>query len=222
MGGKTFSRKGLYPRFQKCIYDFYYGILTFSALIFLQRKAKTKRQSTQPVRSNNHRNKTQKAANIHKPLTASHSKTHGVQSNTSACNAKPSNSQILLVSKGNSVRGVDHCLGKTAENASQLSGQSRPSKPLKTSPTLNNPLSSVSGKMLQNECSSAQFVPGVEDALDNMNLLSLKEPSKSSHAELLTLQDHSSKALNGNTLNLVFSVHSKYLCFIYAVGKISN
>ncbi|XP_037833119.1 uncharacterized protein LOC108244564 isoform X2 [Kryptolebias marmoratus] len=164
-----------------------------------------KRQSTRSVPFNLSRsNRAKRAVEIHKPLTAPHSKTHANQPETSACNEKPSKPQVVLNSKGNSARGVGKCQGKATENASQLSGQSGSSNPLKTSATFNNALSSVPGKLVQNGGSSArsaQPVSGAEAALNNLNLLSLKEPSKSSDAGLLTTPGSSSKALNDKEEN---------------------
>lgn len=66
---------------------------------------------------------------------------------------------------------------------------------------LKSHLSSVPGKTVQNEGSSAQPGPGAGVALDSMKLLSLKGPSKSSNAELLMAKN---TALNGKAFKLWF------------------
>ncbi|XP_042266329.1 uncharacterized protein LOC121896470 isoform X2 [Thunnus maccoyii] len=145
-------------------------------------KAKKKKTCTRPVPFN----MTQpKSSRMHtetaQPQTASQSRlgTHAVQAENNACNArlktqninaKPSKHPALLNNKGDSTKGAGKFHGKATEKP-HLSGQSGPSNTCKTNNTLH-----------QNSAApSTQAAVSEEACLDNLNLLSLKDPSKTSH-----------------------------------------
>ncbi|XP_044208796.1 uncharacterized protein LOC122983106 isoform X2 [Thunnus albacares] len=145
-------------------------------------KAKKKKTCTRPVPFN----MTQpKSSRMHtetaQPQTASQSRlgTHAVQAENNACNArlktqninaKPSKHPALLNNKGGSTKGAGKFHGKATEKP-HLSGQSGPSNTCKTNNTLH-----------QNSAApSTQAAVSAETCLDNLNLLSLKDPSKTSH-----------------------------------------
>ncbi|XP_076597786.1 uncharacterized protein troap isoform X2 [Chaetodon auriga] len=103
---------------------------------------------------------------------------------TQNIHAKPTKRAATLNSDMDSTRATGKSTGKAAENTSQLSGQSGPSNKFQTSATLSHPLSSIhNNTMHQNSTTtSAQAAFNAEACLENMNLLSLKDPSKTSHA----------------------------------------
>lgn len=125
------------------------------------------------------------------PQTAPQLRTH--------VTAKSSKHQTALNSNRDSARAVGKSLGKTTEDASHLSGQAGPSSTFKT-PTLSTAMFSLPGSA----ATSAQPGPNAEVCLSSMNLLSLKDHSKTLHASRTTqstVQCSSSKA--GRSLSLL-------------------
>ncbi|XP_044068282.1 uncharacterized protein LOC122883538 isoform X2 [Siniperca chuatsi] len=174
-------------------------------------KAKKKKPCTRPIPFNLSQPKSSRIATENQqPITVSQSRTgtHAVQPINNVCNArlktqninaKPLKNPALLNSDVDSTKGTGKSNGKATKNTSQLSGQSGPSNIFKTSATLSNPLSSIPyNAMHQNSAaSSAQPALSAEACLDNMNLLSLKDPTKTSHASQniqLTTQGNFSKS----------------------------
>uniref|UniRef100_UPI0037E8D6AE uncharacterized protein troap n=1 Tax=Semicossyphus pulcher TaxID=241346 RepID=UPI0037E8D6AE len=159
-------------------------------------KAKKKRPCTRPIPFNLSQPKSSRVASENQqPLTLSQPRTgtHAVQPDNNVCNghlrtkninSKPTK-QATFNSNVDLSKGTGKSNGKATVNTPQLSGQSVLSTTFKTSTTLSQPLSSASNKALhQNHSatSSAQSALTTEACLDNMNLLSLKDSTKSSHA----------------------------------------
>nr|XP_019944274.1 PREDICTED: tastin isoform X1 [Paralichthys olivaceus] len=92
--------------------------------------------------------------------------------------------------------------GKATDKISHLSGQSQPPSTFKTSATLSNPRSAFHNNALHQNSADpcAQSALSAETCLENMNRLSLKDPTKSSYAAQntqLTTQVKSSKSSTG-------------------------
>ncbi|KAM7411997.1 hypothetical protein PAMA_021798 [Pampus argenteus] len=140
-------------------------------------KAKKKKPCTRPVPFNLSQPKTSRMPfETPQPLQVSQSRlgTHAVQPENNSRNTrlKPQNIDAkhpaLLNSNGDSTKGAVKSHGKATDNTAHLSGQSGPSK------TYN--------AMCQDSAAlSAQAVISTEACLDNLNMLSLKDSSKTSH-----------------------------------------
>lgn len=125
------------------------------------------------------------------PQTVSQSRTdtHAGQPKNNACdarlktqniNAKPSEYPALLKRNGGSSKGAGRSHGKATENTFHLSGQSNTFK--------------TNNAMYQNSAApSAQAAISAEACLDNLNLLSLTDPSKTSHVSQNISKDPSGK-----------------------------
>ncbi|KAL7398265.1 hypothetical protein ABVT39_007019 [Epinephelus coioides] len=148
-------------------------------------KLKKKKPVTRPVPFNLSQPKSSRIAteNQH-PVTVSQSRTgtHAVQPDKNLCNARLKTQNLntkpaaRLNRNVNSTKGTGKSSGKVSENTSQ------PSNTFKTSATLSNPLSSVSNIAMHQSsaASSAQPAVNADTCLDNMSLLSLKDPAKTS------------------------------------------
>lgn len=151
------------------------------------------------------------------PVSQSRTSTHAVQYDKNACNArlKTPNSNAKLTkhpasldSDVDSTKSTGKPNGKTIENASQLAEQYGPFNKHKTSANLSHLPSSVSNNALHqnNATSSAQAAVNAEACVENMNLLSLKDPTKTAHAPQnmqLTVQGNFSKSSTGKLSLLV-------------------
>nr|XP_046253692.1 uncharacterized protein LOC124063759 isoform X2 [Scatophagus argus] len=171
-------------------------------------KAKKKKPCTRPIPFNLSQPKSSKMATENQQaigISQSRTGSHAVQPGNNVCNAhlktqntnaKATKHPVTLLSNVASTKGKSN--GKTAENTSQLSGQSGLSNLFKTSASLSHPLSSIDNDALhQNRTPSAQAAFNPEACLDNMNLLSLKDPTGTSHDRpkmQLTAQGNFSKS----------------------------
>ncbi|XP_042347943.1 uncharacterized protein LOC121947104 isoform X2 [Plectropomus leopardus] len=159
-------------------------------------KTKNKKPCTRPVPFNLSQPKSLRVATEHQqPLTVSKSRTgtHAVQPDRNVCNArlktqnitaKPTKNPAMLNRNVDSTDGTGKSNEKVPEDTSKLSGQSGPSNTFKTSATLSNSLSSVPNNVMHQTSTAPSAQPAVNaDAfLDNMSLLSLKDPAKTSQA----------------------------------------
>ncbi|XP_031140246.1 uncharacterized protein LOC116039541 isoform X1 [Sander lucioperca] len=174
-------------------------------------KTKKKKPCTRPVPFNLSQPKSSRmATDNQQPLTVLQSRTgtHAVQPENNVCNArlktqnisaKPTKHPAMLNHNMDSTKGTGKSIGKATGSTSQLSGQSGPSNTLRTSATLSNPLPSIPNNAMHqtSTASSAQPTVSAEACLDNMSLLSLKDPAKMSHANQnmqLTTQGSFSKS----------------------------
>ncbi|XP_040913930.1 uncharacterized protein LOC121194866 isoform X3 [Toxotes jaculatrix] len=173
-------------------------------------KTKKKKPCTRPVPFNLSQPKSSRTTRTdQQPLTVPPSQTgaHAVQPESNACsahlkthyvNSKPTKHPAVL----NSHVGSSHkSHGKATENLSHLSEQCGLLNTLKTSGTLSNPLSAISNNTLhQNSAlSSSQPALSAETCLENMNLLSLKDPTKTSHSSQNTQPTTQVNFSNGST-----------------------
>ncbi|KAM9751173.1 uncharacterized protein troap isoform 1-T2 [Menidia menidia] len=167
-------------------------------------KTKKKKPCTRPVPFNLSQPKNTKMANESRQhLTSLQSQTLSIRPQKKICSSKMTEHRDVLNNNMHSGKAVGKSHGTSKQKASHLSGQSGLSNTLKTSATLSNPLSSVPGTALHQKkaTSCAQPVLGAEVCLDNMNLLSLKEPYstlKTDQTPQLTIPDPPAKALNGD------------------------
>lgn len=136
------------------------------------------------------------------PLTVSQSKT-GNHIDNSVCNTrlKPQNINAPTQHPATLKSIVDPSKGAAKSNG-KATGNTLPSSTLKTSATLSHPLSSIPNDTMHqnNSTSSAQPASNADACLDHMNLLSLKDPIKTSHASQniqLTAQGNFSKSSAG-------------------------
>ncbi|XP_035014882.2 uncharacterized protein LOC118110862 isoform X2 [Hippoglossus stenolepis] len=168
-------------------------------------KAKKKKPCTRPV-----------PFNLTQPKSSANSKNqqpkpqpgaHAVQPANNVGNARLRTQNIIskptkhpAVSNSH-VDSTHKSHGKATEKISHLSGQSEPPSTFKTSATLSNPLSAFHNNALHQNgaASSAQPAVSAETCLENMNRLSLKDPTKLSDADQntqLTTQVKSSTGEN--------------------------
>uniref|UniRef100_A0A8C4F949 Uncharacterized protein n=1 Tax=Dicentrarchus labrax TaxID=13489 RepID=A0A8C4F949_DICLA len=172
-------------------------------------KTKKKKPCTRPIPFNLSQPKSSRMATENQqPLTVSQSRTGAHVANnvcngrlkTQHINAKPTQHPVPLNSHVDSTKGSGKCNGKaTEENAPQLSGQTGPSNTFKTSAPLSHPLSFIPDNAVQQNSttSSAKSAFNAEACLDNMNRLSLKDQTKTSHPSQntqLTAQGNFSKS----------------------------
>ncbi|XP_040007652.1 uncharacterized protein LOC120803346 isoform X3 [Xiphias gladius] len=160
-------------------------------------KAKKKKPCTRPLPFNLSQPKRSKTTSENQqPIIAPQSQTgtHAVQPETTVCNvrlktqniySKPTKHPAVVNSH---VDSTHKSHGKATENISHLSGLSQLPNTFKTSDTLSNPPSAIPNNALhQNSApSSAQPALSAETCLENMNLLSLKDPTKTSLASQST------------------------------------
>lgn len=182
--------------------------------MFLQGKTKKKKPCTRPIPFNFSQPKSSRMATENQqPPTVSQSKTgsHTVQPDNNVCNArlktqnvnaKPSKHPATLNTNVDSTKGTGKSNGKSTENTSHKLGQSGPSNTFKTSATLSNPLSHIPNNAMHQNSTTSSAKPAVsaDACLDNMNQLSLKDPTKTSHASQNTqptAQDNFSKGSIG-------------------------
>ncbi|XP_031701173.1 uncharacterized protein troap [Anarrhichthys ocellatus] len=178
-------------------------------------KTRKKKPCTRPVPFNLSQPKVSRGATEnHQPLTVSQSRTgtHAVQPDNNVCNArlktqnihaKPTKQPATLNRNVDSTKGTGTSTGEAEDNTyRQISGQSGPSNTFKTSAVSANPVSSVPNNAMHqtSAASSAQPAFSAEAGLDNMSLLSLKDPEKTSHAsqntQLTTEGSSSDKGVN--------------------------
>ncbi|XP_071332188.1 ras guanine nucleotide exchange factor R isoform X2 [Trachinotus anak] len=161
-------------------------------------KAKKKKPCTRPVPFNLSQPKSSRSTNENQqPLTVPQCQTgtdaaqpeNGVciaRCKTQNINSKPTKHQAVLNSHVDSTHKSHR---KATENISHLSGKSGLPNTFKTPATLSSPLSAIPNNTLQNSApSSAQPALSAETCLENMNLLSLKDPTKTLHASQNTQQ----------------------------------
>ncbi|KAF0036328.1 hypothetical protein F2P81_011640 [Scophthalmus maximus] len=167
-------------------------------------KVRKKKPCTRPVPFNLSQPKSSTASKNQQPLTVSqsHYGTHAVQPESNECNVrlktqninqKPTKHQAVFNSHVDSTHKSQR---KATENISQLSGQSGPPSTLKTSATLSNPLSAIHNNTLHQNSAPSAHKPSLnaETCLENMNLLSLKDPTSTLPAsKKLTAQVNFSK-----------------------------
>ncbi|XP_022597546.1 uncharacterized protein LOC111219212 [Seriola dumerili] len=169
-------------------------------------KAKKKKPCTRPVPFNLSQPKSSRMTSENQlPLTVPQSQTgaDAVQPEKNVCNprlktqtinSKPSKPQAVLNSHVDSTHKSHR---KATENISHLLGKSGLPNIFKTSATLSSPLSAIPNNTLQDSAPSfAQTALSAETFLENMNLLSLKDPTKTLHISQnteLTSQVHFSK-----------------------------
>lgn len=126
------------------------------------------------------------------PVSQPRTSSRAVQHNKNACialqktpnsNAKHTKHPATVHSNVDSCKSAGKSNGKNTEKLSQLAGQHGPFSTLKTSAHLLHLPSSVSNNTLhqKNDISSAQTTVNAEACVDNMSLLSLKDPTKTSH-----------------------------------------
>ncbi len=122
----------------------------------------------------------------------------------------------MLNSDVNSAMDTVKSNGKAKENTSLRSGQSVPWA------SLSHPISSVPNRsMHQDSTASAEAAFNAEACLDNMNLLSLKDPTKTSHANKkmeLTSQGSFPKSSTGES-SVLFALSlplSRTLCCVHS------
>ncbi|XP_034392831.1 uncharacterized protein troap isoform X2 [Cyclopterus lumpus] len=182
----------------------------------LSGKTKNKRPCTRPIPFNlSQPKKSRVATENHQPLSVSQSRTgtHAVQPDNNVCNARIKTQNINakpIKPPATLNRNVDSTTGtsneKVRENTHrQISGQFGPSNTFKTSAISDNPLSHIPNNAMHptSAAPSAQPAFTAEACLDNMSLLSLNDPAKTSHASQnmqLTTEGSFSK---GSTVNSV-------------------
>ncbi|XP_059189011.1 uncharacterized protein troap [Centropristis striata] len=162
-------------------------------------KTKKKKPCTRPVPFNFSQPKSSRMATENQPPIDAQSRTgaHAVRPDNlknKNVNAQPTKHAAPFNCNMDSTKAAAMSNGKATENTSQQSGQSAPSSTFKTSVTFSNPLSSIPNKDM---CQSSAAVIA-EACLDNMSLLTLKDPAKPSQAsqnmQLTTQQDNNSKS----------------------------
>ncbi|XP_027144400.1 uncharacterized protein troap isoform X3 [Larimichthys crocea] len=166
-------------------------------------KAKKKKPCTRPLPFNLSQPKSSRMATENQqPLTVSQSKT-GNHIDNSVCNTrlKPQNINAPTQHPATLKSIVDPSKGAAKSNG-KATGNTLPSSTPKTSATLSHPLSSIPNDTMHqnNSTSSAQPALNADACLDHMNLLSLKDPIKTSHASQniqLTAQGNFSKSSAG-------------------------
>ena len=210
---------------------FYENLIIYNILIFydlslslwFQGKAKKKKPCTRPVPFNLSQPKRSRTTSKNQqPLTVpqTQSGTNAVQSENSVCsvrlktqniNSKPTKHPGVVNSH---VSSAHKSHGKATENISHQSGQSGLPNTLKTFDTLPSPPSAIPDNTLHqsNDPSSAQPALSAETCLENMNLLSLKDLTKTSNASQST-QVNISKGSTGKLRVLLI-----WLCFCLAPG----
>lgn len=124
-------------------------------------------------------------------VSQSRSSTRAVQRNNKASsfslktpNGNANLTKHLTALDSGSTKGTGKPYGKAKENISQLSQKCGPLSTFKSSTTLSHLSSSTStDTMHQNSAaSSAHAAVNAKACVDNMNLLSLNDPTKTSHA----------------------------------------
>ncbi|XP_035761579.1 uncharacterized protein LOC102779427 isoform X2 [Neolamprologus brichardi] len=150
----------------------------------LARKAPKKKPLTRPVPFNLSQPKSTRTAAENQPLAVPKLRTHA--------NTKPSKHPTALNGNKDSTKAAGKPLGKTTEDASHLPGPTGPSSTFQTSS-----LSTAMSSLPDSAATSAQPAPSAEVYLNSMNLLSLKDHSKTAHASRTT-QCNSSKEKGEN------------------------
>ncbi|XP_070696215.1 nucleolar and coiled-body phosphoprotein 1 [Pempheris klunzingeri] len=149
-------------------------------------KAKKSKPCTRPIPFNLSQPKSSRMATKNQqPPTVSQSRTGtcAVQPDNNVCtahlkaqniNAKPAEHPVMLKSNVDSTKSTGKPSGK--------SGQSGPSNTF--SATLSNPLSSIPNNAMHQNRAASSAQPGLsaDACLDNINQLSLKDPTKTAHA----------------------------------------
>ncbi|KAG7520025.1 hypothetical protein JOB18_021166 [Solea senegalensis] len=162
-------------------------------------KSKKKKPCTRPVPFNLSQPKSSTTRKNQQPASVPQSQTgtHAVQLKNNAhlkhqnIHSKPSKHPAVLNCHMDSTQ-KSH--GKTTENMSHLLGQSRPPNTSKASATLSNPLPAIALRNTRPQISSSSTSahPALTNCLENMNLLSLKDPTKikpaSQNTELSTVK----------------------------------
>lgn len=126
------------------------------------------------------------------PVSQPRTNSRAVQHNINTCtalqktpnsNAKHTKHLATVDSIVDSTKSTGKSNGKSTEKPSQLAGEHGPLSTLKTSAHLLHLPSSISDNTLhqKKDISSAQATVNAETCVDNMNLLSLKDPTKTSH-----------------------------------------
>ncbi|XP_008294766.1 uncharacterized protein troap [Stegastes partitus] len=160
-------------------------------------KTKKKKPCTRPVPFNLSQPKNTRIATENQQ-TVSKSKTvaRPVPPKNNVCNAKPTKHQSSLNRNGDFIKGGEgNPHEKTTEGSAHLLGQTDPFKTFKTSATLSKPDNTMHQNMA---ASSVQPALSAEVCLNNMNLLSLKDSSKTvSQTTKLTAQDDLSEGFSG-------------------------
>ncbi|XP_074537737.1 uncharacterized protein troap [Halichoeres trimaculatus] len=157
-------------------------------------KAKKTRPCTRPIPFNlsqpkSLRGKTQQPPVLTQTRTGSHpvqpdNNSYTARLRTQNVNAKSTKHPAKFSSNVNSSTSTGKSTVKAANKTSQPLGQCA-SSTFKTSACLSQPLSAVSNNVLHQDhssVSSAQLTASTEACLDNMNQLTLKEPTKFSQA----------------------------------------
>ncbi|XP_056279056.1 uncharacterized protein troap isoform X2 [Pseudoliparis swirei] len=160
----------------------------------LSGKTKNKRPCTRPIPFNlSQPKKSRVAPENHQPLPVSQSRTstRAVQPDNNVCNARlktPNNNAKPIKPPAMLNRNVDSTTGTSnkkipEDTHKQISGQFGPSNTFKTSTISDNPLSHVPNNALHQTSAapSAQPASTAEACLDNMSLLNLNDPAKTSH-----------------------------------------
>ncbi|CAI5647403.1 unnamed protein product [Oreochromis niloticus] len=150
----------------------------------LARKAPKKKPLTRPVPFNLSQPKSTRTAAENQPLADPKLRTHA--------NTKLSKHPTALTGNKDSTKAPGKPLGKTTEDASHLSGPTGPSSTFQTSS-----LSTAMSSLPDSAATSAQPAPSAEVCLNSMNLLSLKDHSKTAH-DSRTTQCNSSKEKGEN------------------------
>ncbi|XP_068454086.1 uncharacterized protein troap isoform X2 [Clinocottus analis] len=163
----------------------------------LNGKTKKKRPCTRPVPFNLSQPKVSRMGNEnHQPLPVSQSRTgpHAVQHDNNVCNArlktpninaKSTKLQATLNRNVDSTKGSGISNGKVQENTYKpILGHLGPSNTFKTSAISANPLPPIPIDAMHqtSAASSAQPAFSAGACLDNMSLLSLNDPARTSHA----------------------------------------
>lgn len=126
------------------------------------------------------------------PVSQPRTSSRAVQHNKNTCialqktpnsNVKHTKHPATVDSIVDSTKSTGKSKAKNTEKLSQLAGQHGPFSTLKTSAHLLHLPSSISNNTLhqKNDISSAQATVNAEACVDNMSLLSLKDPTKTTH-----------------------------------------
>lgn len=171
---------------------------------FLQGKARKKKPCTRPIPFNLSQPKSSRMATENQqPLTVSQSRTgsHAVQPDNNICNAHLKTSNI-------NAKPIKHP-AKLKSNVDSTKG---------TRKSNGNSLSSIPYNAMHQSNTTSSAQPALSACLDNMNQLSLKDPTKKLHASQFmtpTAQGHFSKSSIGKLSVLLPSIH----LYIHSVDR---
>lgn len=189
--------------------------LSFSTLfVFLQGKAKKEKPSTRPLPFNrSHCKNSRKAAEYEQPISVLQSNpgSLSVQQSNAACSVsqKQSNGRAnqskyphVSQSRADLTKRAGGSEGKVAENKSKRKGQCAAVTNFKPSAHFSHHLSSIPN----NTCHQNNAASSAEACAHNMNQLSIKDRSATSHAQQSLQLTEQARSSTGNSENWHFAI----------------